>query len=275
MQLLAALKAILLGIIEGVTEFLPVSSTGHLIIAEQFVRLSADRRFVTGFEVVIQLGAVLSIVVLYWNKLWPWAAQPAERPQTWRLWGRVVVGIIPAFVFGFFLDKVVTEHLFSPIVVASTLVFYGIVLLVIEAVLKRRQGSRLSDVHDIPLPVAFGIGLFQVLALVPGTSRSAATIIGGMVLGLSRATAAEFSFFLAVPVMVGASGLTLARLGARFTGGEWLLLAAGFLVSFLVALVVVRAFMSFVQKRSFVPFGYYRIGLGVLVIVLFALNLMR
>jgi len=275
MQVLAVLKAVVLGIIEGVTEFLPVSSTGHLIIAEQILKLSEDRRFVTGFEVIIQLGAVLSIVVLYWSKLWPWAAHLEARRQTWRLWRRVIVGVIPAFLFGYLLDKVVTERLFSPLVVAAMLIFYGIVLLVIEAMLKRGQGPRHSDVHDIPLAVAFGIGLFQVLALVPGTSRSAATIIGGMILGLSRAAAAEFSFFLAVPVMVGASGLTLARLGARFSESEWLLLALGFLVSFFVALVVVRAFMGFVRRRSFVPFGYYRIGLGALVIGLFAFNVMH
>jgi undecaprenyl-diphosphatase len=274
MQIVSALKAVVLGIVEGVTEFLPISSTGHLIIVEQLVKLSQDAAFVTAFEVVIQLGAVLAIVVLFWKVLWPWASPKETRPQTWRLWGRVIIGIIPAFIFGFLLDKVITEKLFTPIVVAITLVFYGVVLIVIEQILKRRSGERMADVHTIPLLIALGIGLFQVLALIPGTSRSAATIIGGMLLGLERAAAAEFSFFLAVPVMVGASGLTLMRQGIHFTKSEWALMAIGFIVSFVVALFVVRAFMNFVRKRNFTSFGIYRIGLGAVVIILYSLKVL-
>jgi len=268
MHILALIKAAILGVVEGVTEFLPVSSTGHLIIAETFIKMSNDAKFVAGFEVIIQLGAMLAIVVLFWKTIWPWAAPAEERARTWQLWLRIVIGVIPAAILGYALDKFITEKLFNPIVVSITLIFYGIVLIVIENVFKKDTRERHTDVHTISLGVAFAIGLFQTLAMIPGTSRSAATIIGGMIMGLGRAAAAEFSFFLAVPVMVGATGLTVAKQGLHFTASEWVLLAVGFIVSFLVALVVVRAFMNYLRKRDFIPFGYYRIVLGILVLVL-------
>ncbi|HUX50463.1 MAG TPA: undecaprenyl-diphosphate phosphatase [Spirochaetia bacterium] len=267
MHILALIKAAILGVVEGVTEFLPVSSTGHLIIAETFIKMSNDAKFVAGFEVIIQLGAMLAIVVLFWKTIWPWAAPAEERTRTWQLWLRIIIGVIPAAILGYALDKFITEKLFNPIVVSITLIFYGIVLIVIENVFKKNTRERHTDVHTISLGVAFAIGLFQTLAMIPGTSRSAATIIGGMIMGLGRAAAAEFSFFLAVPVMVGATGLTVAKQGLHFTASEWVLLAVGFIVSFLVALVVVRAFMNYLRKRDFIPFGYYRIVLGILVLV--------
>lgn len=272
MNLLVILKTVVMGIVEGITEFLPVSSTGHLIIFEHFLKLSQDKHFIVAFEVVIQLGAILAIIVLFWNTLWPFAGTPEHRARTWKLWGRVLVGVIPAFILGYLLDHVITTTLFNPTVVSITLIFYGIVLVVIEAILKRGPGPRITDVHDLTLPLAFAIGLFQTLALIPGTSRSAATIIGAMILGLSRGAAAEFSFFMAIPVMVGASGLTLYKDGLHFSGSEWLLMAIGFLVAFLVALVVVRMFMNFIRRHSFVGFGYYRILVGILVIVLLVLR---
>lgn len=272
MNLLIAIKAVALGIVEGITEFLPVSSTGHLIIADHFLRLSQNKHFTVAFEVVIQLGAILAIIVLYWGTLWPFAGSVEQRARTWKLWGRVLVGVIPAFILGYLLDNLITGKLFNPLIVSITLIFYGIVLVIIEAILKRGRGPRITDVHDLSLWLAFAIGLFQTLSLIPGTSRSAATIIGAMILGLSRAAAAEFSFFMAVPIMVGASALTLYKDGVHFSGSEWLVMAIGFIVSFLVALVVVRIFMNFIRRHSFVGFGYYRMIIGVAVILLLVVH---
>ncbi len=288
MSPLVLVKAAILGIVEGVTEFLPVSSTGHLIIVERFLRLSSDERFVTAFEVVIQLGAILAIVALYWTTLWPWARAASDRSRVWGLWLRVVVGTIPAFVAGFLLETWITTRLFTPLVVAIALAFYGVVLIVFERLLGARSlapaaqsprragqaraveddGRPLEDTSAVPLAAAFAIGLFQTLALVPGTSRSAATIVGGMIMGLGRGAAAEFSFFLAVPVMAGASALTLLRHGLRFSSGQWLVLAVGFVVAFLSALLVVRAFLAYLRKHDLGAFGWYRIALAVLVILL-------
>ena len=272
MDALTAIKAVALGVVEGVTEFLPVSSTGHLIIVEQFLRLSPDAAFVAAFEVVIQLGAILAVVVLYWGTLWPWASPPDGRTRVWKLWLRVAVGIVPAFVAGFALRDFVTEHLFKPLVVSIALVLYGVVLILVERWF-RRETPRVRpapEISSLPLAGALAIGLFQALSLVPGTSRAAVSIIGGMILGLSRGAAAEFSFFLAVPVMVGASGLTLLKEGAALNGGQWLVLAIGFVVACLSALLVVRAFVGYLRKHDFVVFGWYRIVLGLLVALLLA-----
>lgn len=265
-----------MGVVEGVTEFLPISSTGHLIIVEQFLNLSKggqlSQAFISSFDVLIQPGAILAIIVLFWKTLWPFAGPSEQRTRTWRLWGRVIVGTIPAAVLGFLLDTFITGRLFNPLVVSITLLFYGIVLIAIESVLRRGNGPRISDVHDLGLWLALAIGMFQTLALIPGTSRSAATIIGAMILGLSRPAAAEFSFFMAIPIMAGASALTLYKHARSFTSVEWQVLILGFVVSFIVALFVVRAFMNFIRRRNFVPFGYYRIALGLLVVVLLAVG---
>jgi undecaprenyl-diphosphatase len=276
MNPLVLVKAAVLGIVEGVTEFLPVSSTGHLIIVARFLHLSTDERFVAAFEVVIQLGAILAIVVLFWTTLWPWARVAAERSRVWSLWLRVLVGIIPAFAAGFLLEDWITTRLFTPLVVAIALAFYGAVLIVFERFVGARppslaaqgDGAPLQDVTAVSPAAAFAIGLFQTLALVPGTSRAAVTIIGGMVMGLSRGAAAEFSFFLAIPVMAGASALTLLRHGLGFSGSEWLVLAVGFVVAFLSALLVVKAFLAYLRKHNLRAFGWYRIALAVLVAVL-------
>jgi len=271
MHLVSIIKAIILGIVEGVTEFLPVSSTGHLIIAEHFIHLSADSHFVAAFEIVIQLGAILSIVVLFWQRLWPWATPAESRGRTWRLWLRVIVGIVPAVLIGFPLDKFITEHLFNPAVVSITLALYGAALIIVEAALKRRSGPRIEELSTMSLWLALAIGAFQALALIPGTSRSAATILGAMILGLGRVAAAEFSFFMAIPIMVAASGLTLVRQGLHFTKSEWALLGIGFIVAFASALLVVRAFMNYLKNRDFTPFGYYRIVVGIAVFALLVL----
>lgn len=265
-----------MGVVEGVTEFLPISSTGHLIIVEQFLDLSKGGQlspaFISSFDVLIQPGAILAIIVLFWKTLWPFAGPTEQRRRTWKLWGRVIVGTIPAAVLGFLLDSFITGRLFNPLVVSITLLFYGIVLVAIEAVLRRRSGPKITDVHDLGLWLALTIGMFQVLALIPGTSRSAATIIGAMILGLSRPAAAEFSFFMAIPIMAGASALTLYKHASSFTSVEWQVLILGFVISFIVALFVVRAFMNFIRRRDFALFGYYRIALGILVIVLLAVG---
>jgi undecaprenyl-diphosphatase len=270
MNPLVLVKAAVLGIVEGVTEFLPVSSTGHLIIVERFLRLSSDERFVAAFEVVIQLGAILAIVALFWTTLWPWARVAAERSRVWSLWLRVLVAIIPAFVAGFALEGWITTRLFTPLVVAVALAFYGVILVVFERLLAARSPAAAAqqDVTAVPLAAAFAIGLFQTLALVPGTSRAAVTIMGGMIMGLSRGAAAEFSFFLAIPVMAGASALTLLRHGLGFSSGEWLVLAVGFVVAFVSALLVVRVFLAYLRKHDLRAFGWYRIALAILVAAL-------
>ncbi len=265
-----------MGIVEGVTEFLPISSTGHLIIVEQFLHLSnggqLSQKFIDSFDVLIQPGAIVAIIVLFWGTLWPFKGPAEVRARTWKLWGRVVVGTIPAGLLGFLFEKTITGSLFNPLVVSITLIFYGIVLVVIERLLSRRTESKVDDVHNLTLTLAFAIGLFQVLALVPGTSRSAATIIGAMILGLTRPAAAEFSFFMAIPIMAGASVLTLYKHASSFTSVEWIVLMIGFVVSFVIALLVVRAFMNFIRKRNFVVFGYYRIILGAVVLVLLGIG---
>jgi undecaprenyl-diphosphatase len=270
-DIITILKAAVLGVIEGITEFLPVSSTGHLIVADRILHLSSDTRFVTGFEVVVQFGAILAIVALFWRRAWPWASPAAERPRVWALWLRIVVGVLPAVVAGFLLEDVITGRLFNTTVVAVALVVYGAALILVELALRRSgRGGTTTDPAALPLVAALAIGLFQCLALVPGTSRAAATILGGMILGLSRGAAAEFSFFLAVPLMAGATLLTVVRHGLDFTAGEWAAVGVGFVVSFAAALVVVRAFVGYLRQRGFIPFGIYRIVLGVLVLLVFA-----
>ncbi|MDR0303217.1 MAG: undecaprenyl-diphosphate phosphatase [Chitinispirillales bacterium] len=262
----ALLKAGILGIIEGITEFLPISSTGHLIIAEKFIQLSQNSSFVASFEVIIQLGAVLSIVVLFWNKLFPFKQGAQHYEKTLNLWFLVIIGVIPAAVIGFLLDDFIEEKLFTPLVVAGALVFYGIILIFIEKTNKMQ--IKITDVSEIPVIFAVAIGFFQCLAMVPGTSRSAATIIGGLLLGLSRVAAAQFSFFLAIPTMCGASLLKILKNGLSFSSFEITLIAVGFVVSFISAFAVVKFLMNYISKNNFVIFGYYRIFLGVIIGIL-------
>ena len=262
------IKAIILGVIEGVTEFLPISSTGHLILANEF--LSFDQEFENLFNVVIQLGAILSVIVLFRRKLIPFGRDVGrnERKRTFDLWKRVIVGVLPAIVFGVLLGDLIEEALFNPVVVAVALAVGGVLILWIES---RDRTPRLHTVDDIGCRTAFFIGLIQCLAMIPGTSRSACTIIGAMLLGASRVAAAEFSFFLAVPTMVCASGYSLLKSGFALSTQESLLLAVGFAVSFLVALLVIAAFMKLIQRVGFKPFGYYRIALGIVILLYFFL----
>ncbi|MDX9974885.1 MAG: undecaprenyl-diphosphate phosphatase [FCB group bacterium] len=262
--MLAYLKAIVLAVIEGATEFIPVSSTGHLIIADEYIKLSENEAFAKTFMVVIQLPAILAVVVYFWSELWPFAKDPGERHMKFRLWTRIVVAFLPAAFFGFLLDDFIEEKLFNSVVVATALIVGGIVLIVLE---RRRPSTTILTVYDIGFRTALYIGLFQCLAMLPGTSRSAATIIGAMLLGATRPAAAEFSFFLAIPTMLGATVFKLGQLGAGFTVDEWSIIAVASVVSFAVAYSVVAVFMSYIQRRDFRPFGYYRIVLGIVVLI--------
>ena len=274
-------KAVILGVIEGITEWLPVSSTGHLILADEFLSLNMSEEFIEMFNVVIQLGAILAVVVLFWPKLWPFQNDPeAARGETgakalidrfcrkdvWVMWFKVLVAILPAMVIGLPLDDWMTEHLHNPPVVAAMLILYGVFFLLIE---QRRYRPRIKRIAKLDYKTALGIGLFQVLSLVPGTSRSGATILGAMLLGTSRTVAAEFTFFLAIPVMFGASLIKVLKFGFDFTGFELAVLGVGCLVAFVVSMLSIRFLMNYVKKHDFKVFGWYRIVLGVLVLAYF------
>ena len=276
MKLLEFLKAILIGIVEGITEWLPISSTGHMILVDEFVRLKVSEQFLSLFLVVIQLGAILAVPVFFFDKLNPWSKKKteAEKKATWSLFGKVIVGVLPAAVLGFLLDDFLDAHLMNYIVVAAALIVYGILFIVIE---KQRKGKsfRVETVDDLSYKDALVIGAYQVLSLVPGTSRSGSTILGGMLHGVSRTAAAEFSFFMAIPIMLGASGLKVVKFvldGYTATGGEIALLLVGIVVSFVVSLLTIRFLMDFVKRHDFKPFGIYRIALGALVLLYFLIK---
>jgi len=240
MDILMILKAILIAVVEGITEFLPISSTGHMILVDEFLKLSQNKTFTTAFEVIIQLGAIVSVVVYFWKDLWPFAGTPERQKATWTLWMKVIVAVLPAIVLGLLFDDTIKAYLFSPKVVAITLLVYGIALIVLERFNAKKAAFKINSVSAIPFGLAIAIGCFQCLAMIPGTSRSAATIIGAMLLGLSRGAAAEFSFFLAIPTMAGATVLTILKNGMAFSSFEWLVIGIGFVVAFVVAYAVIK-----------------------------------
>ena len=270
--MLEILKAILFGIVEGITEWLPISSTGHLILLDELVGLKVSEAFYEMFQVVIQLGAIGAVIVLFFHKLNPFSPKKEEKKkyQTWQLWFKVVVAVLPSAVIGLLLDDWMDEHLYNYIVVAIALIVYGVAFLFVENI---RKGDRqIKSVHAIDLKTALLIGAFQCLSLIPGTSRSGSTILGGILLGVSRSAASEFSFFLAIPTMLGASALKLLKFileGATATGLEIGVLITGCLVSFLVSLLVIQGLMAYVKRHDFKVFGIYRIVLGILVILYF------
>lgn len=270
MSFIEILKVILFGIVEGYTEFLPISSTGHLILVENLVHLNQPEDFFEVFKVVIQLGAILSVVVLYWDKLWPFSKGRTDREkrETLELWVKIAVAIIPAVVIGLLFDDFLEEHLSTPIVIGITLIAYGIAFIALEK-LKHDRTFRIRNTRQISLRTALCIGLFQCLSLIPGTSRSGATILGAMLLGVNRAASAEFSFFLGIPVMGGASLLKIVKHGLSFSGTQWFLLILGTFISFAVALYAIRYLMNYVRKHSFTVFGWYRIVLGIAVLIYF------
>ncbi|MDD7306000.1 MAG: undecaprenyl-diphosphate phosphatase [Peptoniphilaceae bacterium] len=287
------IKVIILSIVEGITEFLPVSSTGHLILVNEFVKLQPEG-FANAFSVVIQLGAIFSVVVLYFSRLNPWDREKCERyfpkkydklnkqskfyfrlthpdPSTIDLWKKVIVGVIPAMVLGLLFDDIIDKYLFNPIVVATMLLVWGAVIIFVEKRNKENKKQRIDNINMVSYKSVFLIGFFQTLAMVPGTSRSAATIIGGMLLGLSRSLAAEFSFFLAIPTMFGASLLKIVKNFEGFSLYQWSIIFLGLVLSFLVSYVVIKKFMEYIKKRDFIPFGIYRIILSVIVFIYFGL----
>ena len=274
-DIIEILKAVLFGIVEGITEWLPVSSTGHLILLNEFVNLNVSQEFQSMFDVVIQLGAILAVCALFFRKLNPFdpGKNTAQKKQTWRLWFLVIASIIPSGVVGVLFDDWMDEHLHNAVVVSIALIVYGVAFILVERRNQSRQ-PKVGDVHDIGLTTALLIGLSQCLSLVPGTSRSGSTILGGILVGVSRAAAAEFSFFMAIPTMLGASAIKLLKFflsGAAFTSMDLLILLVGCTVSYIVSLLVIKGLMAYVRWHSFSAFGVYRIILGIAVLGYFLL----
>lgn len=273
-MLIEILKAVLFGIVEGITEWLPISSTGHMILVDQFVHLNVSADFYKMFEVVIQLGAIMAVVVLFWNKLWPFHMKnekPAWKDGALDMWLKIIVAVIPAAIIGVLFDDKIDELFYHPVPVAIALIVVGVLFIVVETIMKGKKPS-IRNIGQITYKAAVIIGLFQVLAAVfPGTSRSGATIIGALLIGVSRATAAEFTFFLAVPVMFGASLLKVIKYiaaGVAMTGSELVILVIGTLVAFIVSVFVIKFLMSYIKKHDFKVFGWYRIVLGILVLLI-------
>ena len=278
--LLDLLRSAVYGVIEGITEWLPISSTGHMILAEQVLKFSFDDAFMSMFRVVIQLGAILAVLVLYWKKLWPFCADNGRdsgfaKHLRWpvvRLWCKIVVACVPAAVLGFLLDDWLDAHLYNSVVVAIMLIVYGAAFILIE---RRPRVPATTKLNRITYKQALLVGAWQVLAMIPGTSRSGATIVGGLLCGMSRPCASQFTFFLAIPVMAGASGLKVVKYlaeGSVFTLAEVLALAVGCVVAFLVSMAAIRFLMNYVKKHTFTAFGWYRIALGLVVLGIWALQ---
>lgn len=273
-QVIELLKVVFLGIVEGITEWLPISSTGHMLLVDEFIQMNVSDAFKDMFFVVIQLGAILAVVLLFWNKMWPFRKKTAHHgPVKWdtiQMWLKVVVACIPGAVITLLFDDYIEAHLHTPTVIAAALIIYGIAFIVVENWNKSRT-PKVNTLAEITYGTAFLIGLFQVLSIIPGTSRSGSTIIGALIIGVSRVAAAEFTFFLAVPVMFGLSLFKLLKFGFVFTQAELVTLAVGCVVAFLVSVVVIKFLMSYIKKHDFKVFGWYRIVLGVVVLAYFAL----
>lgn len=267
------LKVLVLGIVEGFTEWLPISSTGHMILVDEIIQLNVRPEFMTMFRVVIQLGAILAVVVLYFRKLNPWDSgkSSTQRRATFHLWLKIIIACVPAAIFGLLLDDWMDAHLYNGIIVAAALIIYGIIFIILENYNNYRKFP-IQRSTEISYLAALYIGLFQVLSLIPGTSRSGATILGAMILGCSRSVAAEFSFFLGVPVMFGASLLKIVKFfmaGNVFTGVEFFYMIAGMLIAFVVSIYSIKFLMGYIRRNDFKFFGYYRIVLGVIVLAYF------
>ncbi len=294
LDLIEVLKTLLLGLVEGITEWLPISSTGHLILVDEFIKMNQSKDFKNVFDVVIQLGAIMAVVVLYWSKLWPfhrkehapkksWFVKeategPAKTFQTFCnnycymdkivLWLKIVVACIPAIIMGLLFDDWMEEHLMTPVVVASMLILYGVIFIVLENYNKKRT-PKINSLKALDFKTALIIGLFQLLSLIPGTSRSGSTIIGGILVGVSREVAAEFTFFLGIPVMFGASALKIIKYGLAFSGQEIAILLIGMVSAFVVSILAIKFLMGYIKNHDFKVFGWYRIVIGILVLVYF------
>lgn len=272
--MLDILKSLLLGIVEGITEWLPISSTGHLIIADEFIKLNMSQDFMDMFNVVIQLGAILAVVVIYFKNMWPFTLDKSQnfiKKDTMSMWFKVIVAILPAAIIGIPFDDFFEEKFHNYIVVSLALIIYGILFVLIE---KRNKTlvPKVNSISEITYKTAFLIGCFQALSLIPGTSRSGSTILGAILIGVSRVAAAEFSFYMAVPVMFGASAIKLLKFGFDFTTNEILILLIGMLSAFIVSIIAIKFLISYIKKRDFTAFGYYRIVLGLVVLLFFSLN---
>ena len=267
LTIMELIKTVILGVVEGLTEWLPISSTGHMILVDEFIKLDVSKSFMDMFLVVIQLGAILAVVVLNFEKLNPFAGykNQAEKRATYRLWYKVIFACVPAGVIGLMFNKYMEEHFMTAPVVAATLIFYGIMFIVVENYNKNRTPA-VSDLDKLSYKTAFIIGLFQVLSLIPGTSRSGATILGGIMFGASRYVAAEFTFFLAIPIMFGASLLKMVKFGFHYTGAEILILVVGMATAFVVSILSIKFLLKYIKNNDFKAFGYYRIVLGLIVI---------
>ncbi|MBQ7887392.1 MAG: undecaprenyl-diphosphate phosphatase [Clostridia bacterium] len=273
------MKAVLFGVVEGVTEWLPISSTGHMILLDEFIQLQMSDAFKEMFNVVIQLGAILAVVLLYFPKLWPFKKGNKQegltswlRTDTWMLWIKVIVAILPSALIGLPLDDWMDAHLHTAPVVAAMLVVYGVAFIAIERGQHAHKRARIQSVELLDMRTALLMGCFQALSLIPGTSRSGATILGGILLGCSRAAASEFSFFMAIPTMAGASLIKVLKFGFAFTGAELLILLTGCVTAFIVSIVAIKTFIGYIKKHSFTAFGWYRIALGALVALYFLLK---
>lgn len=269
-------KAILFGIVEGITEWLPVSSTGHMILLNEFIKLNVSDEFYELFEVVIQLGAIFAVVLTYFKVLFPWGfgKEKEDTKNTFNLWGKIVVACLPAAVIGLLFDDILDKYLYNPVVVSIALIVYGVIFIILE---NKNIGSReVKRIEDISYKQAFSIGAFQLLALIPGTSRSGSTIIGGLLVGLERSVVVQFTFFLAIPIMAGASLLKLLKyiikVGFAFSGLEFAILGVSCFVAFVVSLFVIRLMMKYIKEHDIKPFGYYRIVLGLLVLLYFIIK---
>ena len=276
MKILEIIKAIFLGIVEGITEWLPISSTGHMILVDEFIKLKVSSEFMELFLVVIQLGAIAAVPIVFWHRLNPFSKRKSaeERSATWNLWGKVILGVLPAAVVGVLFDDFFEEHFYNYPVVSVALIVYGIAFILVEKI-KNGKNYRINSVHGLTYKDALVIGAFQMLSLIPGTSRSGSTILGGMLTGVSRVASAEFSFFMAIPVMLGASLLKIVKFalaGVTVSGFEISLLLVAMAVSFAVSLVAIKFLMEFVKKHNFTPFGVYRILLGTVVIGYFLIK---
>ena len=271
--MLDILKAIIFGIVEGITEWLPISSTGHIILMEELLKLDQGEAFFEMFQVVIQLGAILAVVVIYFHKLNPFSPTKTQKQKmmTWQIWIKVLIGCLPAGVIGLLFDKWIDKTLYHWYVVALMLIVYGVLFIVVENYQKGKE-PRVTKFSQLTIPMILIIGVFQMLAMIPGTSRSGATIVGALMIGVSRSLAAEYTFFLAIPVMFGASLLKLVKFGFNFTTIQLAVLLVGMVVSFAVSIVAIKFLMSYIRKNDFKVFGYYRIVLGVIVFLFFGIQ---
>lgn len=270
MELMELFKAALIGIVQGITEWLPVSSTGHMILFNEFIKMNVSETFMSTFLVVIQFGSILAVLTIFFKKLNPFDASKTkiQKSETIDLWIKVIIAVIPSGILGLLFDDTIDALFFNPTTVAIALIVYGIIMIMLE---NRNKKPSVNSFSEVSYKLAIGIGLFQCLALIPGTSRSGSTIIGAVLLGTSRYIATEFSFFLAVPTMLGASALKLVKTGFAFSGFEWLTLATGSIVAYIVSILAIKFLLDYIKKHDFKVFGYYRIVLGILVLAYFFL----